>query len=105
MTPNRFRCSSVILIPAQAQPTENKHQDSTGIPCRRSADARETEIRCGLAKLWSAPRRNSKGKKMSRLNLIMEGRPILTICLLCTFGLLVSLTVLMNGEVESGAGF
>ena len=46
-----------------------------------------------------------KADKMSRLKLIIEARPILTICLLCAFGLLVSLTVLMNGGVESGAGF
>lgn len=42
---------------------------------------------------------------MSRLNLIIETRPILAICLLCTFGLLVSLTVLVNGGFEPGAGF
>jgi hypothetical protein len=42
---------------------------------------------------------------MSRLNLIMETRPVLTICLLCTFGLLVALTVLVNSGFEPGAGF
>jgi hypothetical protein len=46
-----------------------------------------------------------KAKKMSRLNLIIEARSILTICLLCAIGLLVSLTVLVNSGFEPGAGF
>ena len=46
-----------------------------------------------------------KAKKMSRLNLIMETRPILAICLLCTLGLLVSVAVLVNSGFEPGTGF
>src|SRR5450759_787102 len=47
----------------------------------------------------------TKGQKMSRLKAIIETRPILTICLLCAFGLLVSLAVSVNGGFEPGAGF